>query len=509
MTRGASRIARWLAFGFLCLYALTAQRGVSWQDSGVFQLRILYRDLYGTDGIALAHPLYVLLTHAICALFGDFFSIEAPTAANIASGIWMAMALWLFHDCAMRLSRSRAAAMLATLTLGFSHLAWWLSTIAEVYTLSLCLLLAEARCVIRLLQGERSRRLFVGAAAFSGLGFAVHNFALLSLPVTVGAIAISIARQWHNNNARISVPSFLLKTALLFVVWASCAGLVLCPALKLLAGGVAPGQALSELLVGKYGTQVAGRSSLPIGMTIANFGIAAISLLSPCWLAGAVALRRSFGRATSLGGFVRAISPAVRYTIAIFIVHALFALRYRVPDQALFLLPTLSFAALLLAPLLSRIGKCGLLAPALLAVATVVYGVAMPIAANAVLHLPPLQNRIVASRSRILPFRDEVRYWALPWKHDESSAERFAAAAIAAMDAKGDASLFADSTSAPPLSLRIENASLSWHLYTPWNDCSRFTAEAIEGRQTFAVSPVPGYCPNAALATGNVKPLFP
>ena len=27
-------------------------------------------------------------------------------------------------------------------------------------------------------------------------------------------------------------------------------------------------------------------------------------------------------------------------------------------------------------------------------------------------------------RARTLPFRDEMRYWAVPWKHTEHSAER-------------------------------------------------------------------------------------
>ncbi len=46
--------------GFV-LYALTAQQGVSWQDSGMLQFRIVTGDYIGNLGLALAHPLYIAI----------------------------------------------------------------------------------------------------------------------------------------------------------------------------------------------------------------------------------------------------------------------------------------------------------------------------------------------------------------------------------------------------------------------------------------------------------------
>ena len=46
--------------GFV-LYALTAQQGVSWQDSGMLQFRIVTGDYTGNLGLALAHPLYIAI----------------------------------------------------------------------------------------------------------------------------------------------------------------------------------------------------------------------------------------------------------------------------------------------------------------------------------------------------------------------------------------------------------------------------------------------------------------
>ena len=58
--RQSSKGLWWLTFILSAvLYLLTCQRGVSWQDSGMFQWRVLNSDLTGDLGLALAHPLYI------------------------------------------------------------------------------------------------------------------------------------------------------------------------------------------------------------------------------------------------------------------------------------------------------------------------------------------------------------------------------------------------------------------------------------------------------------------
>ena len=507
-----------LAAAFFILYAATAQRGVAWQDSGVLQLRVVYRDLLGIGGLACAHPLYVASTHFLAGLAARTLGIETPSAANLASAFWMALALGLFHGCARRLSGSVRAAVLATLTLGLAHLPWWLATISESYTMSLALIAAETACVIRIIQGEGSFRLYVGAALAAGAGFAVHNLSLLSLPVlaaTLAAIGICDVRRTcrTNRNPRegsaidflilcIVGLNFLLCAVAFLAVWIFGARTIIEPACLAHAAGAPLPAVLSDVLFGAYGPEVVGRSRLPLSFAFVNLGIVALSLSSPCWAVGAATFFRRIRAAGGLRAAWRAVPPATRYVMALFAVHALFAVRYRVADQALFFLPTLFFGALLLATLLS-----GCRAPRLLAATTIAAAIAVPIAANAVLHAPPVARRVLAARARLLPFRDELRYWALPWKHNEDSAERFAEEAANRMDAIGGF-LYADSTAAPPLMLRMAGHGDNWRLLTPWNDNSGFAAAAHAGQIVFAVSPVRGYCPDDALATGNVKPLF-
>ena len=487
---------------FFALYAFTVQRGIAWQDSGTLQLRAIHNDLLGSEGLALAHPLFVWLGHLFCLATEHVFGMEAPFALNLASAFWMALALGFVYRAALRLSGSRTAATLATIGLGLSHMAWWLSTVAEVYTLSLFFLAGEAFFVLDAMALGRTSR-WAWAFFFAGLGASVHNLAFLSLPLLVSFLILS-------------KPDVFLTCSCWFIgafwLW--------CPFFENIDSGMPFLSALSDLLVGNYGAQAAGAKGVSARLTIANLGIAAFSLLSPVWVAALwhlVPHRPAAADAPAVSPTPPATSfpspdapaPAIQrrsriYVLLLFAIHFLFFIHYRVADQALFLLPTLFCGALLASIPLARVRR-----PALLAALAAVAAIAVPLCVNGVLHQPPLRQRILSSRARLLPFRDEIRYWALPWKHNEQSAERFAVDAIARMDALGEnCSLYADSTSAPPIMLRLEWRTCPWEFFTPWEDPSRFALKAASGEGAYAVSPVPGYCPREALSTGNVQGLF-
>ena len=116
----ADTASRFVCFGSLShaagfvLYGLTAQQGLSWQDSGMLQWRILTGDYIGNLGLALAHPLYIAI--------GRVFSACCPLVRiwlllNFCSGAGMAVTLanvsvlgWLLYREALdRLDDSRHA----------------------------------------------------------------------------------------------------------------------------------------------------------------------------------------------------------------------------------------------------------------------------------------------------------------------------------------------------------------------------------------------------------------
>ncbi len=482
-----------LAALFACLYMATAQRGIAWQDSGILQIRVLFGDLTWRIGLASAHPLYIQAARAFARFALDPANPRLPFVINCFSGLCAALSVAVLYRIAAELTSSRKAAALAATAYGLAHMPWWLATIAESYHLSALLIGAETLTAIKVLKRGPSLRLTLAAGIFAGFGFATHNLSLISLPFLLAVILVRAAPHGHGSLLRhlfyFATPWFLCSE--LYVKWfhsepMSFEGFV------------------SDVLFGDYRAEVTGAATAPAGITAANLAIMSLSLLSPCWAAGLAAVARHLRHPRRAAAAIRArFSAPVAYVAALLVVHSAFLLHYRIADQALFLLPSLLLASALLA-----IPLTGIRSPRKLAAATAACAVAVPIAVNAVLHLPPLAARINATRARLLPGRDEIRYWAIPWKFDENSADAFATAAIAFLETTPGASVFADSTSAPPLEFKSTfSTSTDWTLYTPWSDTSRLLSDCRSGKPCFAVSPIQGYCPAAALATGKVRPL--
>lgn len=400
----------WFA-GLSLLYALTAQRGAAWQDSGIYQLRSLACDLLGPHGGACAHPLYILLCHLATRLFDLFGCV-------LLSAIPMALAATLLGIVLERLGKPRRTATLASLLFATAHLPWWLATIPESYPLWLALFAAQTLAAA---QGRWGL-----AWCLAGASLGVHNLALLTLP----ALLIAAPR----------FAPFLLPGALPLYLFARANGIP-----------------LHDLLFGSYAPQVCGLIPQNTTLWLANLALFGLSLANPLWLA----ILRTRLRPRS--------NRFDRYLLAALTVTGLFFVRYGVSDQFMFGLPSLWILALLAGLGMPSFDRLRCLPHAL----TVALAVAVPLTAFALIdgHL---------RRPRQLPFRNEARYWLLPWKHTEASAETFARTLPAL-----DHPLYADTTAAPVLSLHriphIDPGDPRWNQPPPG--------------PVLILSPVPGYAP--------------
>jgi hypothetical protein len=244
---------------------------------------------------------------------------------------------------------------------------------------------------------------------------------------------------------------------------------------------------LSFRLVGPYTKVNAGLASL-------NFA----SLLGPLALLGAARARRRLGGPLSL-----AIG-------AIALVEIIFVSRYHVPDQFTFLLPSLLMIALFAGVGLAVLAD-GSTRRRRTAVIAVVISVLLP---PAVYGLSPwlLQvARVDAYRARQLPYRDEARYWLVPWKQNEDSAERFAREAL--QQAAPDGMIAADLTSLFPLLLVQERDDLgsgvSVMLYSTldhlWKRDEASTRAALNSRSVYVVSPLKGHAPACLLDHASLR----
>ena len=512
----------------LAVYAATAQRGISWQDSGEYQYKFLAGayDWEVGAGIARLHPTYILLTRLLAACLPG---AGVPYVYALSSGAGMALALAVLVLTVHGVTRSVRAGCLAAALLGGAHMAWWLSTLAEVYTWSLALLMLELACLVRALRA-RSFAWFAGALFFNGCHFGVHHFALLNLPVYAVLFLLLFRRKaWH---------------------WGACAALWMLGALPILIPiaryGMASGSLEAVIRSALFG-EVFQQKILALDVRegplwVSNMALASVSFMNPCWLYAAVVPlaawrgrkggRRKGGRRKEEGGVTEDLGfrsedfeveeeggvgkgNAERSTLnvqrssgegenvlptallALTGGHALFWVRYLVPDQATFLLPTLGLLAVWAGLGAARVlrERRGWFA------ASVALSLACSVLAPHVTCRAA--ERLLPPRSRVLPFRDEFAYWAYPWKHNEDSAERFVEAVARERYPEGMV-VWADTTAVAPLMAAQAMGRLpaSWRWLSFWqNEADEEIMRQLRASPDggYVVSPVRCYVPEAIL----------
>ncbi len=404
---------------FVTLYAATAQRGPAWQDSGIFQWRILRFDLSGWLGLALSHPLLILLGKVFSGL-----PLGPPAwRMNLVSAVCGALAVANVALVVRRLTPARpTSAWFAAGLFGLGHTTWWLSTVCESQVVLAALFTAELNVLLSLLRRPRGHLVLL-LGALNGLALTAHNLALLSAAV-YGLVVIGLCLRrrlrWH-------------AVGLLLVAWAvGAAGLLVMVAHHATGAGL-PAALRSALFGRSWQGHVLGGSlravALGAGYVAYNFPNAGL----PLAVVGLLALRARPSRALP------------RAFAGLAAVHLLFAIRYTVPDQFMFFLPFYAMVAVLAGVGFARAEakRANRLASA--ALVSVLFGPAlygaMPAIAGA--------GRVSLPGRKDLPFRNHARYWLSPWKAAEDSAGEFARAVL--RQAPPDGVVIADSTSLYPL----------------------------------------------------------
>ena len=417
-----------VAFSGFVLYALTAQQGVSWQDSGMLQFRIVTGDYIGNLGLALAHPLYI----AIGRLFLLVPFVRDLTLLNVCSGAGMAVTLANVAVLGILLTGKRWIGLMTAAMLAVMHTPWWLSTVTEVYTWNTALFSAELIVCIACL---RRPSLYKVAALFfiAGLNVGVHNLALLSLPVYGICVAVFVCRR--------SLPFAAVPIAVAACLCgaAPLAWLVIQETLQ--TGDVQA--AVASMLFSGYSGQVFNVSPNWIWMGV-NAALSSLNFMHAGLFVGVVGwvqMRRTIG------------TPIALSLLSLLGLQGIFFLRYSVPDQFTFILPSLVLFSLGTAVGMDVLARKSTAWRNAVVAACLFSMVLMPLT-YAVLPSALEALNLIVSRARTLPFRDEMRYWIVPWKHTEDSAERFARAAL--NEAAPDGIIVCDSTSYYPLVLMQE-----------------------------------------------------
>lgn len=476
----------WLTFGgFTLLYLLTCQHGISWQDSGWFQWRVLTGDYVGPFGLAIAHPLYIVAGQLFTAIpIGSFAG-----RLNFFSGVGMAVALANLAVVCSLLTGRRWIGVATAAMLGVAHTAWWLATIAEVYTWSVAGLTAEIWLLVLLVRSPRWQWL-AALACISGMGWSIHNFALLPLPVYAAvALLLVLRRQLPVWSLPLALGTYLLGSGLYL-------GLIIQTAVT--TGD--PLLAISSALFGHHFTE----EVLNTAMNWESFKINAalgslnfVSFMGPLALIGMVCLRRRIG--TTLAAALGAIA----------LIEIAFVIRYPVADQFTFLLPSLVMIAIAAAVGVAVLSdqSAGWRQVAVLAC---VSSIALPPLIYAISPTLLATIEVDIQRVRELPFRNEARYWLVPWKFDEYSAELFARAAL--QQATPEGIIIADNVTVNVLRLMqtCEHVAPNVLIQTQEEFDVTYADHLVElkaladTRPLYVVSALPGYMPPVLQEQGTI-----
>jgi hypothetical protein len=356
--------------------------------------------------------------------------MEGPAfRLNFASGVGMSVALANTAVLVFQLTGRRWIGIAAALMLSVMHTVWWLSTITEVYTWNAAFMTGELLLLVHLIRAPKWHTA-VALAFLNGLNWSVHNLALLALPVYVSILIVLVIKR--------RLPAWALAAS----VTAFLAGSVLyiTMIINLALGKGAIWGALCSALFGGYVSEVLNiktkwyflKTNAALGpLNFVNFSV-------PLAVIGWFRMR------SCLGGFLAAA------LMAITVIHFGFVIRYPVPDQFTFLLPSL-----IMIIIAASVGV------SVLAERSEKWRIGVIFACAVSVIMPPIIYAmtpkiielagIKVARERQRPFRDEARYWAVPWKHNERSAEQFAEAAL--KQALPNGIIICDGTSYYPLVL--------------------------------------------------------
>lgn len=479
----------------LVLYVATLAPGVLWQDNGLAQVRVLRRDIFGSLGLALSHPLYYVLAIAFQAL--PF--AESAYKTNLVSAVFGAVAVANLFVLVRRASGSGMAALIAATSLAVAHTFWQHAVMAEVYALTAALLTTELLCIERFLRTGRAGW-FVLLFAVNGLSISNHMVASLSTAVYgVWAVVELVRGRVRWRTAAVAAVAWLLGASLY-------GGLIVT---RLAAGDGFSATIRSALFGIQYEDQVLNVSLSPrafaksVMYLALDFPTPAVLLLVPA-LAG---LRRGGWR--SAWGMVAALAA----------VHLAWAMRYNVVDQYTMFVPSIVLVAALIG--------CG--AARFLAARTThedagaagggpagrtrsrrwrgVLWIAAALPAAVYAPLPAIARALnvgsLDAPARAAPMRDAYTYFLWPWKGGYDGPARFAAACAARVPDGG--AIIADSTTVRPI--HYWQLTRDWHktvkVYPPLvrpNDGTGvprpdLLAGALDAGRVYVVRPIEGWCP--------------
>ncbi|MHC4159480.1 MAG: protein O-mannosyl-transferase family [Planctomycetota bacterium] len=468
------------------LYGFTCAPGMLWQDSAFHVWRIWNNDIEGIMGLALSHPLYIMIGIIVKHIpFGEF-----AWRMNIVSAVFGAVAIAnLFLLLQLWLGRITPS-LIGAVTLAVSWTFWQHSVMAEVYTLHAALMLGELIVLLRYIRTKRPAYLYL-LGLVNGLAIANHMWAVFGFACyTVLLVFLLVRRQLGAKHFGIVV-----------LMWAIGALLYEYLVIKnvILSGDIHA--TLVSAMFGRLWQANVLNVSMSVKIVLENIIFILLNFPTPNLVLLFVGLWALWQKAPS-----RSFANVL---LALLVLYFVFAFRYTVVDRYVFFLPFYCFAAILI----------GLGADVILKrydykvlILIMVVFILLPIPIYFV--TPAVARKMYKSlgQRRQRPYRDEYDYFLQPWKAGYKGGERFANEAL--NDVQENAIIYVDSTIVHLLLYMRQAKSERSDVkivseYYMSENAPVFTEDTIEWLMeispVYVVSPLPSYCPRFLLERYKFK----
>lgn len=469
----------------LFLYVATCAPRVVWHDSGLLSWRILEHDFAGDMGLALAHPLYILIGLLFKAVpLGDmgyrFNLLSALFGAVTVANLFLLVKIY---------TRRLFPAVLSALSLALAWTFWWHCVLAEVYTLQTAIITAELLALLCYFRSSKPGFLY---ALFFLNGLAISNH----MWGTFGLFCFGLLILWLLWKRRIPGGQFILC----LLVWTAGFSLYGYFILQELMQTGDPVGTIKSVFFGRLWENTVLNTSMNLRIAVENIAFIGLNFPTPNFLLiplGIVVMIRQRSH------------PAFTLIMLILsVMYFLFAFRYTVADRYAFFMPLYIFMAFFIGPgaaaLLDWIQKKGISLRAAVIVLLLLAVLPVGVYAAAPVMARKLYPALAERRQR--PYRDEYTYFLRPWKTGYDGAWRFCTESLEI--AAPDGVIFADATVVHTLMFvqetqgRYPDVKIVSNFYHTPNapDFNEQTFKALLDRyDIYVVSAERGYCPDYIL----------
>lgn len=472
------------------LYIFTCAPTIVWHDSALFTWRIWNNDIEGDIGIALAHPLYILIGIALKYIpLGTFEYrlnlFSAVCGAIAVANVFLLLRLWL---------KSFRAGVIAAITLSVSWTFWQHAAIVEVYTFYAAQMLTELIVLLLFLRSRKISYLYL-LAFLNGLSLANHDWALFCTACYAVMLIVMLCRKEIKFAKIIAVP---------FIFAVGAAPYVYLMILDFMRTSNLSATINSAL----FGTLWRGdvtNTSISGKLILENLLFIFLNFATPNIVFG------------SVGIWYLIKCRADRYFQVLILVLGFmylgFAFRYQVVDRYAFFLPFYCYGAIFIGiganVFMQRVRKSAWLY-------FIVIFAFLP--AGVYCFTPETGRRFYPSlgQRRQLPYKDPYKYFLQPWKTGYRGAEKFA---YESLDTVCQDGVFWVDSTVVHLVLYIQQA---YNYRQDVQVTSRYyrgnnapvldeptLKNYINESAVYVVSPVKGYCPDFMLENYDFQQIWP